>query len=378
MSPEQVRAKPLDARTDLYSFGVVLYEMATGRLPSSGESTGVIFEAILNRSPRPASSVVSGIPAELDRIIQKALEKDRELRYQHASDMRSDLKRLKRDSDSGRMLAVDPSNSTHGVGANVVASGSQVVHLSSGEVRQAASFYRWMMIGGVCLAAIVGAGGYYYRFGMHSERTAGPMKERQLTTNSSENAVLSGKISPDGKYLLYSDGKGVHLKLIETGELSNIALPEGQGGRPVQWVVAGWFPDGTHFLMNAMVGGMPAGIWKLSLIGGSRRKLREGQAWSISPDGTQISCRTGGVRVSKSAVLLRESGWEMVADFYDSGSFKPHVGATANAGQRRTFRAGTDGAEWTGQYRAMLDSPGKFMRARGGNPGSQAADFYGV
>jgi eukaryotic-like serine/threonine-protein kinase len=289
MSPEQVRAKPLDARTDLYSFGVVLYEMATGRLPSSGESTGVIFEAILNRSPRPASSVVSGIPAELDRIIQKALEKDRELRYQHASDMRSDLKRLKRDSDSGRMLAVDPSNSTHGVGANVVASGSQVVHLSSEEVRQAASFHRWMMIGGVCLAAIVAAGGYYYRFGMHGERTAGPMKERQLTTNSSENAVLSGQISPDGKYLLYSDGKGVHLKLIETGELSNIALPEGQEGRPVQWVVAGWFPDGTHFLMNAMVGGMPAGIWKLSLIGGSRRKLREGQAWSISPDGTQIS-----------------------------------------------------------------------------------------
>ena len=104
MSPEQVRAKALDARTDLFSFGVVLYEMATGTLPFSGESTGVIFEAILNRTPWPASSVVNGIPSELDRIIQKAMEKDRELRYQHASDIRTDLKRLKRDSDWGGRL----------------------------------------------------------------------------------------------------------------------------------------------------------------------------------------------------------------------------------------------------------------------------------
>jgi eukaryotic-like serine/threonine-protein kinase len=121
-----VRAKPLDARTDLFSFGVVLYEMATGRLPFFGESTGLTFDAILNRSPRPASSVVSGIPTELDRIIQKALEKDRELRYQHASDTRSDLKRLKRDSDSGRMTHGDQLTSTHGVGTTAAVSASQV------------------------------------------------------------------------------------------------------------------------------------------------------------------------------------------------------------------------------------------------------------
>jgi serine/threonine protein kinase len=106
MSPEQVRAKELDSRTDLFLFGVVLYEMATGTLPFRGESSGLIFEAILNRTPVAAVRLNPDLQPRLDDIINKALEKDRDLRYQHAAEIRSDLLRLKRDTDTRRSSAV--------------------------------------------------------------------------------------------------------------------------------------------------------------------------------------------------------------------------------------------------------------------------------
>ena len=139
MSPEQVRAKPLDARTDLFSFGVVLYEMAAGTLPFRGESTGVIFESILNSSPVPPVRLNPEVPAELERIIDKCLEKDRDLRYQHASEIRTDLQRLKRDTDSGRVAT------------------SATLPAATGSAK------RWKLIVPVAAAALVLLGaGYFY------------------------------------------------------------------------------------------------------------------------------------------------------------------------------------------------------------------------
>ncbi len=137
MSPEQVRAQPLDARTDLFSLGVVLYEMATGKAPFRGESTGIIFDAILNRAPVPPARLNPDVPAEWERIIDKCLEKDRGLRYQHAADIRADLQRLKRDTDSTRVAA------TADKPATVPTRGS-----------------RWMMglFAGAILLALLGAG----------------------------------------------------------------------------------------------------------------------------------------------------------------------------------------------------------------------------
>ena len=165
MSPEQVRARELDNRSDLFSFGAVLYEMATGDVPFHGESSAVICEAIMNRAPLPVVRLNREVPARLEDIISKALEKDRNLRYQHASEMRSDLQRLRRDTDTGRSASpyVNVGQDSGGTAAASPSSGSRQA-FSSGAAAASTPRSRIIIgIGVVAAMAVVAIGSYFWK-----------------------------------------------------------------------------------------------------------------------------------------------------------------------------------------------------------------------
>lgn len=211
MSPEQARGEELDARTDLFSFGAVLYEMATGRQPFTGNTSAIIFDAILNKPPTATVRINPDLPPQLEAVIEKCLEKDRTLRYQTASDLRADLQRLKRDTQSSKVAAV---SGRFAVVAPVPKPEQRKWPLLAG------------LVGAVAVIAILAVGYFAGWFSSQRPYTQAELKPQQLTANSSEDPVAVASISPDGKYLLYSDLEGLHLRLMSNGETQSLPIPD--------------------------------------------------------------------------------------------------------------------------------------------------------
>jgi Tol biopolymer transport system component/predicted Ser/Thr protein kinase len=280
MSPEQVLGKPLDARTDLFSFGVVLYEMATGFLPFAGDSMGAVFDAILHNEPAEAMQLNTAVPAELQRIVNKALEKDRELRYQHASELRTDLKRLKRDSSSGKVprgsgdviglsRGVAESAQRHQTGSAAAA------HPSMGLSRR-----RYAVLAAcVALLAIAFAA---YHFWSRSTVPSGPVK---VTLISQWNKPMkSACLSPDGHTLAFASPAGgvsqVFLMLTSGGEPLQLTNDEGDKS------VDNFSPDGKEVYYRKSLGRDE--IWSVPTLGGSPRRVASAHYLVPALDGASI------------------------------------------------------------------------------------------
>jgi eukaryotic-like serine/threonine-protein kinase len=243
MSPEQVRGERLDPRTDLFSLGVVLYEMATSKRPFGGDTSGLTFEAILNRQPVPPVRLNPQVSPELERIISKALEKDRGLRYQSAADIRSDLQRLRRDSESSKTV--------------------QVVTLARKGPRSATVVAVMLGVAAVVLLAAL-------LLSRYSGKEAAPTSKWEQITFFADSAVYPA-LSPDGKMLAFIRGNNpfigrgqVYVKLLPSGQPVQLTRHEISKLRPV------FSPDGSRIAYSTVE---PWEIWEVPVLGGEPQRL---------------------------------------------------------------------------------------------------------
>jgi hypothetical protein len=296
MSPEQVRGKELDARTDLFSFGVVLYEMATGALPFRGDTSGVITEAILNRPPVAAVRLNPEVPPKLEEIINKALEKDRDLRYRHASDIGTDLKRLRRDSSSGRVSATGAQSIQQPAVEMTSSSASSVpVH---GAAKPARAKY---IVAGATAVLLAAIGFVVYHFKGTSTAPSGPAKVTQIS--HWKKPMDRARLSPDGHAVAFSSPVGgvwqVFIMLISGGEPLQLTSDSGDK------VVDSFSADGTEIYYRTEPG--TNDVWVIPTLGGNSNRLGLGYRITPSPDGRWLYyAKLGGVFRSDKSGLAEE------------------------------------------------------------------------